>query len=185
MQESQYKIPYQEVLQNGGELRESERVTVERSFQDVTASIDMLRAEALATPYTQKNILGRAATRVGVSLGSLGERKTQYTLAQLVENESVVGGTLFYEGAKFWLQPPVAGDVSGVRDWYFTPHIEYAAETLWYKTGPSGVEKLYHGVNCAFSEGELERFTQAVTAYHQAVAMRVYQKPAPDYTLAA
>ena len=192
MRESQYQIPTSAGLHEGGaaapetdndaqavvasffvrqenDIQTQERnLELYRNVRVVESCIDTYRSEALQTPIvSEKTVGGRILRLAGVS------GKVEFPdIDSLIENESQVGGRLFQAPSRFWLHPPI--DNSGVRDWYFSFNKSEQEYTIHYQTSDTGLSKLYNGHTQEFTDGEIERLVEAMSAYEQQVATQIY-----------
>lgn len=107
-------------------------------------------------------------------LNGLVFRPQNPTLRDLIEEESQLGGKLFGEGHKFWLDTKSTGTVfhSNVADWYHmqtNPANPKQPTVLRFQTTPHSTHKLYEGREYAPTLQELETFVKAVQAYDTAI----------------
>lgn len=201
MRESQYQIPTSAGLHEGGAaapeiendaqavvasffVRQEKDMQVQehnldlyRNVKVIESCIDTYRNEALRTPIiSEKTIGGRI-----LGLAGINSRVEFPEINTLIESESQVGGQLFQVQSRFWLHSPV--DTSGVRDWYFSFNQAEREYTIHYQSGKAGLKKLYNGRNYEFTDGEMERLVEAMSAYEQQVAAQVYRRS--SFVLAA
>ena len=193
MREGQYQIPQTSMLHAGGpesEVNNKNALLYQQqaellASQDKEASygaeamselrsregrIDWYRHEALHTPVeVSRSLGGKILTLI------TGERGVQPTMTELLEKESLAGGELFQVTSRFWLHPSTGGH-DDTRDWYFNFHNTAGEYTIHYQTSSQGVFKLYNGKEYAFTDGELERFVAASSAYEAAIVKDVYQR---------
>ncbi len=194
MRESQYHIPETGVLNDGGadhtpEQQHEQYHAAERvhfayphesevagnpSPQDavlhVANRIDWYRNEALHTPLKKDRTLG---SRILEAFGVV--KKAPLHPHEYIDEESLVGGRLFGEQARFWLHP--SGEaMPTVRDWYFTMFVNQQEQTLHYQVDVRGIHKIYNGREYAFAPGELDRFIAATAAYEQRIVADVYHR---------
>lgn len=124
------------------------------------------------------NELGRNAARrgsVGWLLGSLTTMPKRPTVSELVDKESCLGGDIFGNGAKFWLDVKPADTVfsNDVADWYYMQNASgnpNQPTVIRFQTTPYSIHKLYNGVEYAPSLDELKTFIKAVELYPDQIA---------------
>jgi len=95
------------------------------------------------------------------------------TLHDLIEEESKVGGQLFGEGHKFWLDAkPGTVFANDVADWYHlqvNPVNPKHPTVLRFQTTPNNIHKLYEGREYPPTQQDVQTFVAAVQAYDVAV----------------
>lgn len=90
------------------------------------------------------------------------------SLHDLVDDESHLGGRIFGEGDRFWLDVHANGDERQVADWYYVhPNSQNPKEptVLRFQTTPHAIHKLYNGKEYPMTVADLEHFVQSVAAY--------------------
>lgn len=193
-EKSQYQIPVMDGLREGGALQTpqdevsryrqdaeffahqnqqeqavySEGEPAQKTLRAAAERLHWYRQEAVHVPVVQRSSVGQRI------LGMLGvERRELPDLNELIDKESLVGGALFGIPARFWVHPPVR---EGVDDWYFSFMRGEQEYTVHYQVDITGVHKIYGGREYPFTPGELERLTDAASAYEQRVVRDVYQR---------
>jgi len=157
------------------------------SEPEIRAQIDaiQLSPEVMMAPYQQiKNIEEKifsyreAALAVEKKpkgwLGRLVFTQHPQTIQDLIEDESKLGGQLFGEGNKFWLDAKTNDTVfqNDVADWYhvqLNPANPKRPTVLRFQTTPHSIHKLYEGREYAPSIQDIETFVKAVQAYDSAI----------------
>lgn len=130
----------------------------------VESRIFSYRAAALESQPKAKKWLG----------GLVSVPSHQPTMAELIEEESRLGGAMFGPNHSFWLDvESYGGNFPGeVADWYHmqpNPEDPKKPIVLRFQTTAQKVHKLYNGVEYAPTVEDLGIFVKAVEAYSQAI----------------
>ena len=134
-----------------------------QGIKDIEARIFSYRKAALAMEKKPKGWLN-----------GLVFRPQNNTLRDLIDEESKLGGALFGEGHKFWLDTKSNETVfhNDVTDWYHlqaNPADPKHPIVLRFQTTPHSIHKLYEGREYAPTVQDLEIFVKAVQAYDAAI----------------
>lgn len=124
-------------------------------------------------------------------LGSLVFKPEKNTIVDLIEKESKIGGELFGEGHRFWLDNRSNNTVfhNDVIDWYHLKPNEnnpkkptiLRLQLISYNNSEGFEEqtlhKLYNGLEYAPTLQDIEIFSNAVKLYGERVAKQLYSEP--------
>lgn len=157
------------------------------SEPEIRAQIDaiQLSPEVVLAPYQQiknieENIFSYREAALAVEKKPKGWLKGlvfsphEQTIQELIEEESKLGGRLFGEGHKFWLDAKTNDTVfhNDVADWYhvqMNPANPKRPTVLRFQTTPHSIHKLYEGREYAPTIQDIETFVKAVQAYDSAI----------------
>jgi len=169
MAHDQYQIPQSLSEPEARAEVESITRTIEQErapyqhIKDIEARIFSYRETALAMEKKPRTWLG-----------GLVFAPQNTNLRTLVDEESVLGGSLFGEGHRFWLDNKAQATVfhNDIADWYHmqpNPADPKNPIVLRFQTTPYSIHKLYNGVEYSLTIQDLEHFLAATEAYVGAV----------------
>lgn len=162
--------------------------SAENSAEQIRARISAImqpeNPEVLGAPYEALKRIERGIHDQRETALELGHRPTAMkrsllqvlglvptprpSLHDLVDEESHLGGQLFQDGDRFWLDANANNDARQVADWYYVhPNLQNPKEptVLRFQTTPHAIHKLYNGKEYPMTVADLEHFVQSVAAY--------------------
>ncbi len=160
----------------------------ESSLGDIRATLDAVQYAPEKQPepyrvvkdieekiYTYRDALLAGQKKPKKWLSGLVYAPQDQVLHKLIDKESQLGGAMFGEGHRFWLdnkssQTPYQ---STVGDWFHAQPqpagSKEPAVVLHFQTTPRSIYKLFNGHNYEPTIQELETFVKAVQAYMRAI----------------
>lgn len=145
------------------------------------ARIKELEARVHSYRKTALEIEGRREPTFTESL--LGGKRSKVTLHGLIDRESYIGGRVYGENIRFWLDhkgSSVLSNGNDIGDWHFVQaHIDQfgtvVGETrLHFETHPAHVHKLHDGRPVQPTIAELETLIHAIELYEEFVRAELY-----------
>ncbi len=141
-------------------------------FKNLENDVASYRADALAIDESEKKGIW--------AIWSLA--RPPLTLEDLVKQEAHIGGAMFGNGHRFWLDHKGNSEYvkhNNIGDWYYTrpsnpDDLRSPEIVIHYETRPNRISKLYMGKPYALSLAELETFCKAVPQYVTNVREKLY-----------
>ncbi len=123
--------------------------------------------------YTAREKATSTAKKPRSWLRGLVSSPQAFTVHELIERESQLGGELFGQGHKFWLDEKTSTQFhSESADWYhqqFNPQTPKTPTVLRFQTTPQSIHKIYKGREYPVTEQDVTHLIEAIKAYPSAI----------------